>query len=95
MRPGCRLDGRILDLRHIELVTARLLEETTPVLVLSFSTQQTAFLRDIATGAIVDGGREDQIETVQYVMALAKEPTTLPDDPTLGWKLVEIAIRND
>jgi predicted lipid-binding transport protein (Tim44 family) len=61
------------------------------VIVVTFTTQQISFVRD-AAGAIVEG-RDDKIENVNYVMALAKEECFQPDSPTKGWKLLEIAIR--
>lgn len=92
--PGARLEGRVLDMRHVELVTAKLLDET-PVTVLSFNTQQISYIRS-ATGQIIEGA-EDRIENVFYVMALAKGelPTTGIVDPiTQGWRLAELAIRD-
>lgn len=91
---GARLEGRILDMRHIELVTAKLLDET-PITVFSFNTQQISYIRG-ATGQIIEGA-EDRIENVLYVMALAKEelPATGVVNPmTRGWRLVELAIRD-
>ncbi len=92
LKPGHSMSGRILDLRHIEVLTAKLLDDT-PVIVLTFTTQQTSCLRD-SNGKVVDGS-DDAIENVNYVMALAKQefdPSAI-NDPTKGWKLLEIAIR--
>lgn len=92
--PGARLEGRILDMRHVELVTAKLLDET-PVTVFSFNTQQISYIRG-AAGQIIEGA-EDRVENVLYVMALAKEElpaTGVPNPVTQGWKLVELAIRD-
>lgn len=88
LKAGHRMEGRVLDLRHIEVVTAKLLD-STPVIVVAFTTQQISYVRD-TTGAIVDG-KEDGIENVHYVMALAKEEAA--KGPTKGWRLLEIAIR--
>lgn len=91
LKAGHTLHGRVLDLRHIEIVTAKLLDDT-PVIVVTFTTQQISYVKD-ATGQIVEG-KEDGIENVNYVMALAKEEATAkPEGPTKGWKLLEIAIR--
>jgi import inner membrane translocase subunit TIM44 len=90
LKAGQRMEGRVVDLRHIELVTAKMLDDT-PVLVLTFTTQQISYVRD-ANGVIVEG-REDAIENVNYVMALAKEEASQPQSPTKGWRLLEIAIR--
>lgn len=84
------MEGRVLDLRHIEVVTAKILDDT-PVIVVTFTTQQISYVRD-QTGKIVEG-REDGIENVNYVMALAKMEKPDRGSPTKGWKLLEIAIR--
>ena len=94
LKPGCRLEGRVLDMRNLELVTAKLLDGT-PVTIFSFNTQQISYMRD-ASGAVVDGA-EDKIENVLYVMALAKEEPSVTgrvNETTQGWKLVELAIRD-
>lgn len=94
LRPGCRLEGRVLDMRHLEMITAKLLDNT-PVVVFSFNTQQVSYMRD-ASGNIVEGA-QDRIENVLYVMALAKEELPVAgrhNETTQGWKLVELAIRD-
>lgn len=75
------------------MATAKLIDDT-PVIVLTFNTQQISYVRDAATGQIVEG-KPDGIEMVHYVMALAKEEMTpaVAKSHTKGWKLLEIAIR--
>lgn len=95
LKAGCHLDGRVLDMRNLELVTAKLLEQQTPVVVFSFNTQQISYVRD-AKGAIIEGA-EDSIENFLYVMALTKEAPASNgkiSQITHGWKLVELAIRD-
>jgi len=88
LRPGCQLGGRILDMRALEMITARVLENDTPVLVFSFNTQQISWMKE--NDKIVVGA-EDAIENVTYVMAMAKGEH---DPMTNGWKLVELAVRD-
>lgn len=47
-------------------------------------------MRNVATGAVVDG-KEDNVEAMFYVWALAKQPDANP--LTMGWKLIEMAAR--
>lgn len=92
LRKGHRMEGRVLDMRGLELVTAKLLDET-PVLVLSFHTQQVSLIKGPG-GEIVEGA-QDKIENVMYVMALAREEqNTITKSLSEGWKLVELAIRD-
>lgn len=90
LKVGHRMEGRVLDLRHIEVVTAKVLDDT-PVIVVTFTTQQISYVKD-QTGKLVEGS-EDGIENVNYVMALAKQEKVEKNSPTKGWKLLEIAIR--
>lgn len=48
-----KVEGRILDLRQVELAAAKMIEDT-PVLILSFKTQQTEVVRN-AQGELVMG----------------------------------------
>lgn len=73
------------------MATAKLIEDT-PVIVLTFNTQQITYVRDLATAAVIEG-HQDKIDLVHYVMALAKEEAATASPHTKGWKLLEIAIR--
>jgi hypothetical protein len=53
LRPGVVFSGKVLDLRNLELVTAKVLDDR-PVLVFSFNTQQISVVKD-ARGVIIDG----------------------------------------
>jgi mitochondrial import inner membrane translocase subunit TIM44 len=61
---GLRPDGQVLDIRAVDIVTARLLAQIDiPVFVVSFRTQETHVYRDIKTGEI-KAGVEDRIQQV-------------------------------
>ena len=61
---GLRPDGQILDIRGVDIVTARVLSQLDlPVFVVSFRTQETHVYRDIKTGEI-KAGVEDRIQQV-------------------------------
>lgn len=53
LRPGVVFSGKVLDLRALELVTAKVLDDR-PVLVFTFNTQQISVVKD-ARGKIIDG----------------------------------------
>ncbi len=61
LRPGVVFSGKVLDLRNLDLVTAKVLDDR-PVLVFSFNTQQISVVKD-ARGVIIDG---DEVKLKDY-----------------------------
>lgn len=55
VQQGLISDCKIQDLRDIELVAAKILENDVPVLVLSFRTQEIIVFRNARTGEIAYG----------------------------------------
>jgi mitochondrial import inner membrane translocase subunit TIM44 len=61
---GLKPDGQVLDIRGVDVVTARFLPQIDiPVFVISFRTQETHVYRDIKTDEI-KAGVEDRIQQV-------------------------------
>jgi import inner membrane translocase subunit TIM44 len=61
---GLRPDGQVLDIRGVDIMTAKLLPQLEiPVFVISFRTQEIHVYRDIKTGE-VKAGVEDRIQQV-------------------------------
>ncbi|KAI9475961.1 MAG: hypothetical protein EXX96DRAFT_526847 [Benjaminiella poitrasii] len=90
MQQGLISDCKIQDLRDIELVAAKILENDVPVLVLSFRTQEIIVFRNAKNGEIVYG-KEDLIEQVTYACVLTKEPEDLQNPITNGWRIIDMA----
>ncbi|CAG8477591.1 16843_t:CDS:2 [Funneliformis mosseae] len=90
IQQGLISDSRILDIRDVELATAKILENGIPVLVMSFNTQEVVIFRDRITNEIVYG-REDQIDYNSYACAMTKQEDTLADPVTNGWRVIDIA----
>ncbi|CEP17522.1 hypothetical protein [Parasitella parasitica] len=90
MQQGLISDCKIQDLRDIELVAAKILENDVPVLVLSFRTQEIIVFRNAKSGEIVYG-KEDLIEQVTYACVLTKEPEDLNNPITSGWRIIDMA----
>lgn len=67
---GIVMDTNILFISDVELTAGRLLEDS-PVLIVTFSTQQINCLRDRA-GSIVEG-KDDEIRAVYYAWAFVRE----------------------
>lgn len=85
---GCTIKGKILDIRDLDLVAAKLIDDR-PVLVISFQVQQLFSIKNLK-GEVIEGS-EDHPENLQYIMAF-----TMSDSETnpSGWSLVEVAIRD-
>ncbi|OZJ04542.1 hypothetical protein BZG36_02710 [Bifiguratus adelaidae] len=90
MQQGLLSDCRILDLRDVDLVTAKILENDVPVLVLSFRTQEVIVFRNASTKEIVYG-KEDNIEQVTYACVLTKQEDELQNPITGGWRVIDMA----
>jgi predicted lipid-binding transport protein (Tim44 family) len=69
---------------------AKLMDDGTPLLLITFKTQQIEVVRD-KTGEIVSGSL-DRVNDVYYIWAVAKD-TEKPNPLTKGWKIVEFAIQ--
>ncbi|RUP51580.1 hypothetical protein BC936DRAFT_147268 [Jimgerdemannia flammicorona] len=83
-------DCKILDLRDVDLLTAKILDNDVPVLVLSFRTQEVILFRDGNTG-MIKYGKEDHIEQVTYACVLTKHPDDVQNPITSGWRVMEMA----
>ncbi|OBZ86359.1 Mitochondrial import inner membrane translocase subunit tim44 [Choanephora cucurbitarum] len=90
MQQGLISDCKIQDMRDIDLVAAKILENDIPVLVLSFRTQEIIVFRNAKSGEIVYG-KEDHIEQVTYACVLTKEPEDLQNPITAGWRIIDMA----
>lgn len=78
---GIMMDTNILDIADVELTAGKVLEDS-PVLIVSFNTQQINCLRNL-TGDVIEG-REDDIRAVYYAWAFVKESEFEDDFPTGG-----------
>ncbi|RIA95777.1 hypothetical protein C1645_816213 [Glomus cerebriforme] len=84
-------DSRILDIRDVEFVAAKILENVDiPVLVLSFNTQEVIVFRDRKTNEIKFGS-EDQIDQNTYGCVITKQEDRLTDPITNGWRIIDMA----
>ncbi|KAJ2781832.1 protein translocase subunit [Coemansia javaensis] len=87
---GVVSDCKILDMRHVDFHSARMLENDVPVIVITFQTQENNVFRDKKTGEIVMGA-EDVIEACHYVSVFTKVPENADDPVTNGWKMIDLA----
>ncbi|KAI9504314.1 protein translocase subunit [Coemansia spiralis] len=87
---GVMSDCKILDMRHVDFHSARVLENDVPVIVVTFQTQENNVFRNKKTGEIVQGS-EDVIEACHYVAIFTKVPENADDPVTNGWKMIDLA----
>ncbi|KDN41343.1 Tim44-domain-containing protein [Tilletiaria anomala UBC 951] len=92
LQKGYIAEGRLLDLKGIEIVQGKMLENNIPVLVVSFSSQELMFFTDPKTGEI-KAGKSDQTDLCRYAMVLTRVEEELDNEITGGWKVVELARR--
>ena|SRR5579859_2489800 len=86
---GLRPDGEVLDIRGVDISTAKLAANEIPLFVVSFRTQEINVFRDAKTHEI-KAGVEDKIQQVQYVMVLTRIADEIFHPETSGWKVAEI-----
>lgn len=89
---GAVLNGRLLDLKNVEILQARMLENDVPVVVVSFSSQELMYFKDPKTNEVL-AGREDQADLCRYAMVLTRLEEEMDNEITGGWKVVELARR--
>ncbi|KAJ1891450.1 protein translocase subunit [Kickxella alabastrina] len=90
IQQGVVSDCKILDMRHVEFHSARVLENDVPVIVVTFQTQENNVFRNKKTGEVVMGS-EDVIEACHYVSIFTKVPENADDPVTNGWKMIDLA----
>lgn len=82
-------DGRILDIRGVEIVSAKLLApQDIPVLVVGCRAQEIHLYRKAKTGEIA-AGTESNILLSSYAMVFTRDPENVDDKETEGWRILE------
>lgn len=92
VQKGAVLHGRLLDLKNIEILQAKMLENNVPVVIVSCVSQELMYFKDAKTGAIL-AGRDDQAEQCRYAMVFTRLAEEMDNEITGGWKVVELARR--
>lgn len=87
---GLVSDCKILELRNVELVSAKVLENDVPVLIISFNTQEVTVFRNRLTREVVFG-KEDAIEECTYACVITLTPETMQNPLTRGVRIMDMA----
>ncbi|EDK41229.1 hypothetical protein PGUG_05327 [Meyerozyma guilliermondii ATCC 6260] len=91
VQQGLFSDGRILDIRGVDIVTCKMLQPNEiPVVVVSCRAQEIHLFRKAKTGEVA-AGTEDHIQLSTYAMVFTRIPEELDNSVTEGWKVLEFA----
>ncbi|KAG0372809.1 protein translocase subunit [Mortierella sp. AD032] len=90
---GLVSDCKILELRNVDLVSAKVLENDIPVLIISFNTQEVTVFRNRLTREVVFG-KEDAIEECTYACVITLTPETMQNPLTRGVRIMDMAKHN-
>jgi import inner membrane translocase subunit TIM44 len=87
---GLKSDGRILDIRHVEIMSARILEPgDIPVFIVSCRTQEVHVYRNAKTNQLA-AGMEDKVQLVTYAIGVTRVAEDVNNPETRGWRLIEL-----
>lgn len=86
---GLKSDGKILDIRHVDILNARLLENEIPVFIITCRTQEVHVYKDRKTGALM-AGMDDKVQLVTYAIGVTRIPEDVSNPETRGWRLIEL-----
>ncbi|KAL6944793.1 protein translocase subunit [Hanseniaspora osmophila] len=81
-------DGKILDIRGIDIVSSKMLPSEIPVFVVGCRAQEIHLYRNVKTGEIA-AGTESNIMQSSYAMVLTRDFEKVDDKVTEGWKILE------
>lgn len=87
---GLKSDGKILDIRNVDILNARILEPgDIPVFVIMCRTQEVHVYRNAKSGELA-AGMEDKVQQVTYAIGVTRLPEDVANPDTRGWKLIEL-----
>lgn len=87
---GLQSDGRILDIRGVDILSARILDPgEVPVFVLMARTQEVHVYKNKKTGELA-AGMEDKVQQVTYAIGVTRIPEEVANPETRGWRLIEL-----
>jgi len=86
---GLKSDGRILDIRHVDILSARMLENDIPVFIITCRTQEVHVYRNAKTNDLA-AGMEDKVQLVTYAIGVTRVAEDVNNPETRGWRLIEL-----
>ncbi|CAK7198596.1 protein translocase subunit [Sporothrix eucalyptigena] len=90
LQAGLKSDGRILDIRHVDILKARMLEPgEIPVFIITCRTQEVHVYRQVKSDELA-AGMEDKVQLVTYAIGITRVPEDVSNAETRGWRLIEM-----
>ncbi|KAF2804746.1 Tim44-domain-containing protein [Mytilinidion resinicola] len=87
---GLKSDGRILDIRNVDILSARILEPgEIPVFIITCRTQETHVYKNAKTNQLA-AGMDDKVQQVTYAIGVTRIPEDVNNPETRGWRLIEL-----
>ncbi|KAL9632072.1 MAG: hypothetical protein Q9164_005540 [Protoblastenia rupestris] len=89
---GLKSDGRILDIRNVDILSARMLSAESgeiPLFIITCRTQEVHVYRNAKTNELA-AGMEDKVQQVTYVIGITRVPEDVNNPDTRGWRLIEL-----
>lgn len=90
VKQGLVSESKIMDIKHVDIVSGKLLENDVPVFVISFASQEVLLFKNAKTGENVVGD-ENAVEQCRYAMVLTRVEAEIDNELTNGWKVVEVS----
>lgn len=90
LQMGMKSDGKIVDIRGVDILKARLLEPgDIPVFIITCRTQEVHVYRNAKSGELA-AGMEDRVQLVTYAIGITRTPEDVNNPETRGWRLIEM-----
>lgn len=90
LQAGMKSDGRILDIRNVDILKAKMLDPgDIPVFIITCRTQEVHVYRNAKTNELA-AGMEDKVQLVTYAIGMTRIPEDVNNPETRGWRLIEM-----
>ncbi|KAG6052461.1 hypothetical protein E4U17_005768 [Claviceps sp. LM77 group G4] len=90
LQAGMKSDGRILDIRNVDIMKAKLLDPgEIPIFIITCRTQEVHVYRNAKTNELA-AGMEDRVQLVSYAIGITRVPEDVQNPETRGWRLIEM-----
>jgi import inner membrane translocase subunit TIM44 len=87
---GLKSDGRILDIRKVDIMSAKILDPgDIPIFIVGCQTQEVHVYRNAKTNQLA-AGMEDKVQLVSYAIGITRMPEDVNNPETRGWRLIEL-----
>ncbi|EAQ93656.1 hypothetical protein CHGG_01891 [Chaetomium globosum CBS 148.51] len=90
LQAGLKSDGKILDIRGVDILRARMLDPgEIPVFIVTCRTQEVHVYRNAKSNELA-AGMEDKVQLVTYAIGITRIAEDVNNPETRGWRLIEM-----